>query len=192
MSKGLYVALDTETGGIGPDVSLLTMYLAVLDENLDLVEELDLKLKPDNGIYSVTAEALTINRIDLTKHEDGAVTPGNAGRMLRELLIRHTGNGSSKLTPIGHNVAFDLEKIYQTVLNKKEAQKYVSYRSLDTGVVGRFLIVTGLVPPSVTGSLGSYADHFKVPNQDLHTARGDTITTVDVMKEMIKLVSPKT
>lgn len=183
-----YIAVDTETGGLGPEVSLLTAYLAVLNEKFEIVDFLDLALKPDDDLYHVTAEALGINKINLVDHQAKAVTMGKAGEMLREFLIKNSNNGKIKLVPLGHNVAFDMDKIYQNVLNKKEAQKYISYRTLDTGSTGRFLSVTGIIPSTISGSLGSYVDYFQVSKKEAHTARGDVEMTIDVMKAMIKAV----
>ena len=185
MTKPTYISLDCETGGIGPEVSLLTVYLAVLDQNFEIMDELDLAIKPDNDIYNVTAEALSINKINLIEHQKVAISPGIAGGRLREFLIENSDNGKIKLTPLGHNVAFDLEKVYQNLLNKKEAQKYVSYRVLDTGSTGRALIVAGIIPDTVTGSLGSYVKHYGIKEGEYHTARADTLMTVEVMKAMI-------
>lgn len=190
MSKPTYLATDVETGGIGSDVSLLTAYIAILDENFEFLEELDLAMRPDNRIYHVTAEALSINKIDLIKHDrdEKTISFGKAGELFRELIIRYSDNGKNKLIPLGHNVAFDMEKLYQHVLNKKEAEKYVSYRTLDTGSSGRFLIVSGKIPETVTGSLGSYVKHFGIKELDFHTSRGDTKMTVEVLKAMVTLV----
>lgn len=190
MSKPTYLATDVETGGIGSDVSLLTAYIAILDENFEFIEELDLAMRPDDGIYKVTAEALAINKIDLIKHDkdEKTVSFGKAGELLRDLLVRVTEQGKIKLIPLGHNVAFDMENIYRNVLNKKEAQKYVSYRTLDTGSTGRFLVVAGKIPETVSGSLGSYVKHLGVKQREAHTARGDVEMTVDVMKAMLALV----
>lgn len=189
MSKPTYIAVDTETGGIGPEVSLLTAYLAILDEKFNIIGELDLAIKPDDDVYHVTAEALKINGINLIKHQEVAVTRGKAGELLREFLIKWSDEGKIKLVPLGHNVAFDMDKIYQNVLNKKEAQKYVSYRTLDTGSTGRFLIAAGRIPETVSGSLGSYVKHFGVKEREAHTARGDVEMTIDVMKAMMDLVA---
>lgn len=190
MSKPTYLATDVETGGIGSDVSLLTAYVAILDENFEFVDELELALRPDDRIYHVTAEALAINKIDLIKHDkdEKTVSFGKAGELFRALIQKHSDNGKNKLIPLGHNVAFDMENLYRNVLNKKEAQNYVSYRVLDTGSTGRFLITAGLIPETVTGSLGSYVKHFNVKEREAHTARGDVEMTVDLMKAMITLV----
>lgn len=188
MSDTLFLAVDTETGGIGPEVSLLTAYLAVLNDRFEILDELDLAIKPDDGVYSVTAEALSINKINLVQHQEKAITSGKAGELLREFLIKNSRSGIIKLVPLGHNVAFDVEKIYQNLLNKKEAQKYVSYRMLDTGSTGQFLKAANLIPESVSGSLGSYVKHFGIKEREAHTARGDVEMTVDVMKAMIGAV----
>ena len=79
-----------------------------------------------------------------------------------------------------------MEKIYQHVLNKKEAQKYISYRTLDTGVVGQYLKCCGIIPQSVSGSLSSYVEHYGIQKRTAHTARGDVEMTIDVMKAMVK------
>lgn len=191
MSKATYIAVDTETGGLGSDVSLLTAYIAILDEKMEIMDELDLAIKPDNHIYHVTAEALKINKIDLVKHEEVAISPGKAGELFRELIKKHSDNGKNKLIPLGHNVVFDMEKLYDNVLNKKESQNFISYRVLDTGSTGRFLIVAGLIPETVTGSLGSYVKHLGVKEREAHTARGDVEMTIDVMKAMMSLVERK-
>lgn len=191
MSKATYLATDVETGGIGPDVSLLTAYVAILDENMEIIDELELAMKPDDKIYHVTAEALAINKINLIEHDkdERTISFGKAGELLRDLIKLHSEDGKTKLIPLGHNVAFDMDNLYRNVLNKKEAQKYISYRVLDTGSTGRFLITAGLIPETVSGSLGSYVEHFKVEKREAHTARGDVLMTVDLMKAMIALSS---
>lgn len=190
MSKATYLATDVETGGIGPDVSLLTAYIAILDENMEIMDELELAMRPDDKIYHVTAEALAINKINLIEHDksEATVSFGKAGELFRTLIQLHSENGKNKLIPLGHNVAFDMENLYRNVLNKKEAQNYVSYRVLDTGSTGRFLITAGLIPETVSGSLGSYVKHFGIKEREAHTARGDVLMTVDLMKAMIALV----
>jgi DNA polymerase III alpha subunit (gram-positive type) len=184
-----YIAVDTETGGIGSDVSLLTAYIAVLDKQMNIIDELDLAVKPDSGIYNVTAEALNINKINLIEHDAKAITLGKAGELFREFLMKHSPNGSIKLLPLGHNVAFDMDKLYQHVLNKKEAQKYISYRVLDTGSTGNFLKAAGLIPEAISGGLGTYAEYYKVQKREQHIAKNDVLLTIDVMKAMMKQIS---
>lgn len=180
-----YLACDTETGGLGPDVSLLTAHLMILDSGFRILEELPLAIKPDNHIYHVTAEALKINKINLIEHEAASISSGKAGELFLDLIKRHSDNGKNKLIPLGHNVIFDMEKLYDNILNKKTAQTFVSYRVLDTGSAGRFLITCGALPSDISGSLESYVKHFKISPGEYHTARGDILMTVEVMRHMI-------
>lgn len=182
-----YIALDVEAGGVVPEVSILTAYFAVLDDKFALVDELSLAIKPDDHVYHVTAEALEVNGINLIEHEKIATTAGAAGGKLREFLIKSSNLGAIKLIPIGHGVAGDLNKVYEEVLNKKEAQKYISWRVLDTGVIAQFLRTCGKLPESVTAGLDSLVEYFGIERRKAHDAKNDTLMTVDVLKALIKI-----
>ena len=174
-----YIALDIETGGIGTDYSLLTAYFEVLDKSFNSQGSLYLQIKSD--IYNVSAEALKINKIDLIKHDAGAVSKSEAGRQLRDFLISQS---TEKLIPIGHGIHGDLNFIWQHLLNKKEFEKYVSYGGrLDTGVIAQFLKVKGLIPESVHGSLEALIKFYDIKTDgELHTAFADTKMTIEVLK----------
>lgn len=185
-----YIAFDCETGGIGTNHSLLTVWFAVLDEKLNVIDTLDLKLKPNGGEpYRVNAEALNVNKIDLVAHDRVATTVSEGGQQLRSLLWQHSNNGKIKLIPIGHNVVFDEIFIHEHLLGKREWQKYVSYRHLDTGVIARYEIIKGNIPDTVSGSLSSLMEHFDIQftGNGAHDAQSDTLATVDVLKALLKL-----
>lgn len=78
----MYLFFDCETGGIGPDYSLLTCYLLVTDNQFNVIDDLYLYLKPDDGIFKVCAEALNVNRIDLKVHGTKAITYKEGGTKL--------------------------------------------------------------------------------------------------------------
>lgn len=179
-----YIAIDTETGGLSPDTSLLTAYFTILDENLDSKASLSLFVKPNNGVYSVTAQALSVNKINLIEHDKIAITYSKAGQDFRDFIIKHSDGGKLKLIPIGQNVYFDLERIYGLLLNKNEAQKYMSYRLLDTGVITQFYKLKGVIPDSISGGLGSLATYFNIDHGKAHTAEGDVNTTIEVLKKL--------
>lgn len=203
-----YLVLDTETGGIGPEVSLLSAYFRVLDENLNLLNELELFVKPNDGLYKVTAEAMAINKINLIEHEKKAITYREAGTKLFDFIRENSeiknifvpmGESPTspkaipapstidKLEPLGHNVAFDIIKVKDNLISEGSWLKFVSYRLLDTGVIGNYLKKTGKIPKEISGSLGSYCDYFKVDKTKAHDAKGDVIMTIEVFKEMLKL-----
>ena len=61
-----YFIVDAETGGkYAKEHSLLTLYGQILNKNLNVVDEIDLVVKPDDGIYRISADALETNKIDL-------------------------------------------------------------------------------------------------------------------------------
>lgn len=185
-----YIAFDCETGGIGTNHSLLTVWLAVLNQDLNIIDSLDLRLKPNNGEpYSINPQALAVNGINLIEHDKVAVTLSEGGRQLRELLYLHSNGGKLKLVPVGHNVVFDEIFIHEHLLNKKEWQKYVSYRHLDTGVIARYEITKGRIPNTVSGSLTSLANHFNIEfsGKGAHDAQADTTVTIDVLRALLKL-----
>lgn len=184
-----YLAFDIESGGVTSKHSLLTAYFVVLDEDLRTVYgELELKSKPNDGMYHVTSEALGINGIDLIAHNKEAETESKCGTKLYEFLQLHCPEGKVKLTPIGHNVGFDIEFIKEHLMKGENFHKFVSYRCLDTASVIQFLKQTNHIPKDLAGSLGEIARYLEVPIQTLHTAKDDTWLTIEVLKKLQDLV----
>jgi DNA polymerase III alpha subunit (gram-positive type) len=155
----------------------------VLDEDLETVYgELDLKSKPNDGNYLVRGEALGVNGIDIVQHDKEAVTEGKAATLLYEFLEQYASDGSMKLMPIGHGIAHDIEFIKEHLT--KNWNKFVSYRYLDTGGIVQFLKLTGKVPRDLGGSLKELGEYFDVSMSGLHTAKGDTWATIEVLKKL--------
>src|SRR5277367_5286674 len=69
MSDSYFFCMDSETGGLDPKKSdILTLYIAVTDEDLKIIDGLDLKLKPNDRLPICDARALEVNKIDLQAH----------------------------------------------------------------------------------------------------------------------------
>jgi DNA polymerase III epsilon subunit-like protein len=181
-----YLAFDTETGGIDLHFSLLSAYFAALDEDFNLVAELDLKTKPDDGIYVVSAGGMKVNKIDLVAHDEKAVTYKQAATAIYDFVKLHSQQGKNKLIPIGHNVHFDIDQILDKTLTKKNWEIYVGYRKMDTGGTSLYLMDAGIIP-QMSASLETLATYFNAPVFEAHTAKGDTHATIHVMKEMIRI-----
>jgi len=185
-----FLGLDVETGGVTPETSLLTAYFAVLDENLLVVDDLNLLVKPDDGNYVVTAQALAINKIDLIEHDKVAMTYKAARTPLYQFLERNYQG--EKLIPVGHGTAFDVARVKKDLISQGSWENYVSYRTIDTSIVAQFLRAAGRFPDSVSGSLGSLVGHFGLLLEgELHTAREDTLQTVSVLRELLNLIKVK-
>lgn len=183
-----YIAIDTETGGISNDTSLLTVYALILNDQLIPQDELYLYLKPKHKIYHVEVEALIVNGINLIEHDKIAITKSDGGQLFRDFLIRNNPNGTDKFIPIGQNIFFDLDKIYTHLLDKKEAEKYISYRLIDTGCNTQFLKTMGLIPDEVSGGLQSMVKHYGITQLPAHDAKNDVLMTIEVLKAQIEQI----
>ncbi len=184
-----YIAFDNETGGIDETTSLLTTYFAILDSKLNKIDELELTLKPNDGKpYVVEAEGLEVNKINLIEHDKVAITYSAGGQQLVKLLKKHHINGEF-LTPLGHNVGFDIDGVTNHLLGKKTWNQYVSYKIRDTQVVAGFLQEKGYLPEDMSVSLFSLAEYFKikVPMGNQHESKYDTLVTIEVYKALLNL-----
>lgn len=183
MIDTLYLPFDTETGGLTKESSLLTAHFAVCDAQFNIIDELDLKIKPDDGQYNIAAEALEINKINLIEHDKIALTYSAAGGSLRQFLWTHSKNGKIKLVPVGKNVGFDVEKVTDNILGKKTWSQFVSYRLYDiTGLV-MYLKRKGKLPQDAPDNLEGLSKYFGL-NFVAHTARGDNLAGIEVVKRL--------
>lgn len=180
-SEAIFLPFDTETGGVTEGTALLSAHFAACDTNWEVLDELELFVKPDNGEYLVTARALEINKIDLIKHDKVAITYSQAGAKLREFLWRYSQNGKIKLQPMGKNVGFDVEKVTETILGAKTFFQFASYRNYDLTALITYLKRTGKLPADAPESLEGLAK-FKGINAEWHTARGDNYAGIAVIK----------
>jgi DNA polymerase III alpha subunit (gram-positive type) len=186
MSK--YIAFDNETGGINPTTTLLTTYFAILDAKLNKIDELELFLKPnDNEPYVVEAEGLFVNKINLIEHDKTAITFSTGGQQLVKFLKKHHVTGEF-LTPLGHNVPFDIQGINNHLLGQKTWNQFVSYKAQDTQVIAAFMQRKGYLPMDMSMSLFSLVKYFNIDLVgDQHTSKYDTLATVEVYKSLLRL-----
>jgi DNA polymerase III alpha subunit (gram-positive type) len=183
-----FIAFDVESGGFdSKERSILTAYFLVFDENFNAISELDLKIKPDGDApYRVDAGALIVNKINLIEHDKVAIITSEARAQLYNFLSANTDNGKEKLLPVGQNVTFDMDFIFDNLLRKNSWNKFVSYHSLDTAGIAQFFKICGKMPLDHKTKLGSLAEFFNVKVGELHTAKDDTILTVKILKAMMK------
>lgn len=186
MTEAHYITLDTETGGVTIDTSLLTVYFGILDKDMNLIDSLSLAIKPnENKPYVVTGQGLGVNKINLVEHDKIAITQSEAGGKLFTFLKKHSNNGKVKLIPIGHNVNFDILHIYEHLLSKPHWDSFVSYRKLDTGMAAQLFKYFGIIPDDKSGSLEYLAERYGIDfGNRAHTADGDALMCVEILKKM--------
>ena len=195
MSDSYFLAFDSETGGLETSADMLTLYMAIVDENFKVVEELDLKLKPDGGRLPVAeAGALKVNGIDLHKHlaDPETITYSEAKEKIVTLLKKYLKKKGrySNITPLGQNVDFDIKFLQHHVLCPDEYNKYIHYGKMDTKMISDFFKACSWFPKDV-GNLGSIAKHLNVALSNAHNARADTLACVEVYKKMVELMESK-
>lgn len=182
-----YLVFDTETGGIGLDKSLLTLYFQVTDDNFTPIGELSLAVKPDDGIYHVTGEAMGINKINLIEHDKIAIPYKKGGTALYDFLKSNFKGKENHFVPIGHNMSGDLAHIWDKLLGRTTWESFVSYRLFDTSSVCQYLKTQKKIPATVSGSLESLITYFGLPKGEHHNAKYDALSTLEVLKKMLTL-----
>jgi len=180
------LAFDCETGGLEPeDASLLSVYFQVLDDNLEPIDDLELFVKPDDGVYLINEGALRVNKIDLITHSAKAITYKEAGKQLKEFLAKH-GSLREKLIPFGHNVPFDIKFVLNYLVGKAYWNKYVSYHMLDTVTAAVLFKLAKKLKSNQKLSLVPLAENFGIDSSNAHDAKADIGMTVNVLKSMVK------
>jgi DNA polymerase III alpha subunit (gram-positive type) len=188
-----YVVLDVETGGIGDDKSLLTadfIYCQYQNNEFEILDCLSLKIKPNDGVYRVTAESLSVNGINLIEHDKIAITEKQAGTKVYDRLSSwYILNKKEKLIPIGHNVAFDIRNVTTKLVNPGTWEQFVSYKALDTSVIAQFLQLNGKIPVDVSCSLINLTNYFNCEplTGKAHQSDYDCIATLNVLENLFNI-----
>jgi hypothetical protein len=192
----MYLAFDTETGSLSPKSGdLLTAYFAILDENLNILEELDLKLKPNEGLPVAEAGALKVNGINIQKHiEDPATITYAEGRVRLVQLLKkyHKKTGRfNNLRAYGYNIlGFDIGWVQEYLLPEEEWRNFLHYKAVDVMQEVDFLKRVGWFPADL-GTLSTVSDFLGLPKRSMHEARNDVLTTIEVDKKVLELMKSK-
>jgi DNA polymerase III epsilon subunit-like protein len=195
MSK-FHIALDTETGSIDPKLGdLLTIYICVADENFKILEELDLKLKPNDDRLPVTESgALKINGIDIQKHlaDPSTITYSEAKDKIQSMFKKYLKKSGrySNLIPLGHNIPFDLNFIWHHIMDKSEWEKFCHYRTIDTNPLVWMFKDSQWWPSDLSG-LGSVINFLGLPERNAHEAKSDVLMTLDLYRKMLEIMKSK-
>jgi len=182
----MYIAFDTETSGLHAECQILTAHFIILDENFKELDSYNLKLK--HKLYKIEAKAMTINKIDLVKHDISAVTVNMARNSFLVMLRKY----NKRLIPIGHNVSFDLRFLKKSgLLTDIEFNQYISSNVLDTMNIAQYLKACRVIPEYQSLSLKNLCHFYNIEleNDELHTAEYDIKITIELLKRFIKLLS---
>jgi oligoribonuclease (3'-5' exoribonuclease) len=176
--------IDTETGGLTTDTSLLDVAVVITDDKLMEIDHFSMKVRPVDSMYRVHPRALEVNGINLVAHERLAKQYNVAAEALIAFLEQHNNKGKL-FVPAGWNVQFDEKFVRAYLLRGELWDTYFTYRHLDGQSALKFLQVQGKMPDHL-GSLASCAKHFGLSEQ-AHTALADCYCTIEVVRKLLNV-----
>lgn len=178
----MYLVFDTETGGLDPKKhSLLTACFAFYDTDGTQLDKVSIKVRPPDGIYRVTAQALKINKINLVEHDSFPGTNETECAKVTALIDKYSAE--RKLNLLGHRLGFDmgfveehLPQLYKYI--KEQTYKYTE----DTACIAKFLGYG-------FKDLVSLASRLKIEasSDDAHNAEYDTELTAKIYFKLKEL-----
>lgn len=181
-----FVFIDTETGGINPQIhSLLQIGLVVWDANLGIIDQAEWNIKSDH--YCFTKHAQLINKFNILEHNLHAKEPKT---VIKELIIflRRYFDNNYYIPIIGHNVQFDvafLKEFFKK--NHRSFNHYFSHRYIDTYSVYKTLVLAGKIVHSLDSSSDAFK-YFNIRIDNRHRAISDCIATVELYSKLLTLL----
>ncbi len=79
--------IDTETGGLDPYKHSLLSLAMVIWEDMEIIDSQELLI--NDGILSVTKEALSVNNIDIGKHKQSAISSSQTIEKILLFISKH-------------------------------------------------------------------------------------------------------
>lgn len=198
-NKTYFIAVDCETGGIDIETSLLTAYFYFFtkdpenNKKFQYLDDLYLRIKPNDGIYKITTEGMSVNKINLLTHNKIAINEKEAGKYLYQKLKSWSEIAENKpLIPVGHSIQFDINTIIQHLISKNTWNNFVSYKQLDTANIAEFCKLQNKLPTDLSLGLENLCDYFQIKeNTDeknlFHDAKFDTLKTVEILEKLMNL-----
>jgi DNA polymerase III subunit epsilon len=174
--------IDTETGGLDPRKhSLLSLAMVIWEDN-EIIDSQEILI--NDGILSVTKEALSINKIDIEKHKQSAISSSQAIEKMLLFIGKHFP-GKGKITLAGHNVHFDADFLRAFFsANNRDFSKYFSHRIIDTSSILYYLYLAGKIKQKAISSDEAFA-LFDIKVEGRHTALGDAIATAKLFTKLL-------
>jgi hypothetical protein len=193
-----YLGFDLETGGFDKHNHTITeAYFAIWDEEWNMLEDLHLFLKNDDGEIHGEEQAFQATGIDPESQllDPNTVTYTEGRDQLLAMLERHKiPKKRTHYRYLGQNIVyFDIPCMEaQGFLNEKQAKKAgINHNSLDTTLMVTWLKDMDMLPSNV-GSISSLVEYFGLPKGTAHRAKDDVHMQKEIyirLCEMMKKAS---
>jgi len=182
--KDRLLFIDTETGGLDPEKHSLLSVAMVVWEDMEILDSEELLI--NDGILSVTEEALAINKINIEEHKKIAISPSQAIQKMFLFIHRHFSH-QGRITIAGHNVHFDVNFLKSFFSrNNEHFSNFFSHRIIDTSSILYYLYLSGHLKHKAISSDDAF-DYFKIEVEGRHTALGDAIATARLFTKLLLL-----
>lgn len=177
------IFIDTETGGLDPDVHSLLQIGYVIENPNWQTHRNEMVISKHN--YTTTEQAMKINNLDLDFIREVGNTEDYA---VREIINHIARTCTTKPVVIGHNVNFDIG--FMKAIFKRTGYDYEStfnHRVVDTMSILRALNHAGIIPDTACNSAGAFK-FFGIDNENAHTALADAKATRELYWRLISIL----
>jgi DNA polymerase III epsilon subunit-like protein len=187
----MYLFFDTETGGLTPDYSLLTLSAIVTDGKFNIVPthgfDPGVYLRVKHAEYVTHPKAMEVNQIKLADNDEHGFTVAEAQEIFLAFVKEAISmSGVKKLVPAGHNVPFDMKFMHAYVMPDKVWRDYFTHPPFDTCAVARFLMTARMISGGC--GLPHLRTLFNIETGAAHNAENDNLATIAVAKKFLELL----
>lgn len=176
--------LDTETGGLNPFKNSLLQVGMVAYVDGNIIDTKEFSIKEDN--YIITATSLKFNGLNL--YEDIYKNGISKESAIQTIIDFTKKNFNEKPILVGHNPSVDKYMVRELFNNVKfDMDDYISHRMIDTMSLIWGLYFAGKLPKETCSSDGAFK-YFNIIIEKRHHALDDSLTTVKLFEELIKLL----
>jgi DNA polymerase III epsilon subunit-like protein len=189
----MYLFFDTETGGLTPDHSLLTLSAIVTDDKFNIIPTLGF----DPGVYVrvkyanyvVHPKAMEVNGIKLADNDANGFTVAETKEIFVSFIKEALATtGCRKLIPAGHNVPFDTRFVQAHLLPEKDWGLYFTHPAFDTCAIARLLTAANVISGGC--GLPKLCTAFDIDPGTAHNAESDNLATIALAKKFTAIVPP--
>ena len=189
-----FLGFDLETGGLDRKTHTITeAYFAIWNEKWELLEDIHLYLKNDNGEVIGEKEAFDITGINPEEHlkNPDTLTYTEGRTKLLEMLKRHKiPRKRIHYRLLGQNISlFDIPFMQeQGFLTESQSKKAgIANNCLDSTSIVTWLKSLDVLPSNV-GNLSSLVEFFGLPKGTAHRAKDDVHMQKDVYIKLCELM----
>lgn len=193
-----YLGFDLETGGFDADQhTICEACFVIWDDKWNVLDELELLLKNDQGQVIGTDEAFKVTGIDPDMHlkNPKTLTYTEGRAKLLEMLNKHKiPKKRNSYRFLGQNIVyFDIPFMHrQGFLTEEQSKKAgIHYNALDTTGIVTWLKEIDILPSDV-GSISSLISYFNLEKGTAHRAKDDVYMQQQIYVKLCNLLKRNT